>query len=166
MGWVTDSKRARPAQVSGARTLVVIGVVGCCGLTGGCVHPSFTGSDPRPPTPAPGPRVIYTGTGSRAALSVSGHVRTSTGAPAVGITIEFIDPTGEAVQQWRTDSAGFYAGVLPAGEYNATCLTKQSVRCGVRGGTGSQYSVTVPPNWQTVDFVVCPANRYPGCLRR
>ncbi len=85
---------------------------------------------------------------------VSGHVYNSQGRPVAGATVEFRKaacPDCMPQPFTTTNSAGFYSITLDDGVYNAECPEDN---CGVIGGDGGPYPVTVPPS-KTVNFLEC-----------
>jgi len=92
----------------------------------------------------------------------TGHVYDESGNPVAGATIEFKSLCDTCDQAWTKSGAdGSYAISLAAGVYNAECVDDN---CGPRGGDGGPYPVDVPPDHQTLDFIVCSEDNYPQCL--
>jgi protocatechuate 3,4-dioxygenase beta subunit len=93
-----------------------------------------------------------------------GHVYDEAGTPVAGATIEFKSLCDSCDQAFTKSAAdGSYAITLAAGVYNAECIDDN---CGPRGGDGGPYPVDVPPDHQTLDFLVCSEDNYPACLQQ
>jgi len=106
---------------------------------------------------------------STSAASVSGHVEREDGSPASHVVVELKTLCDSCSQPWvESDRYGDYAIDVPAGTYNVICVVaNEDYECGRVGDPDAQpIPVSVPPDGQVVDFMVCLDADFPACLRQ
>ncbi len=94
---------------------------------------------------------------------------TKNGAPVSGVTIEF--KLGNQHQTTTSNSRGLYAMRVTIPVTTAICiepgaLLDAHMTCGAVGGDGTPVSIDSAKVGRIVNFMFCPGNTYPACLRR
>lgn len=133
---------------------------------------------PRPPTTSPTahPSASPTTTNSPSleaqcasgGYTVCGSV-TKNGAPVSGVTIEF--KFGKQHQTTTSNSRGVYAMHVTVPVTTAICIEPEALldadlACGAVGSDGTPVSIDSAKVGRIVNFMFCPVDTNPSCLRR
>jgi hypothetical protein len=94
---------------------------------------------------------------------------TKDGAPVPGVTIEF--KFGKQHQTTTTNTRGLYAVHVTIPVTTAICIEPEALidadlACGAVGGDGTPVNIDSAKVGRIVNFMFCPVNAYPDCLRR